>query len=94
MLPNEMVVCDDCSNDGTIQLLEKLQRESPIPFRIIQNESNMGWVRNFEKCFKSCDGGIIIPCDADDVWLPTKIQKIAQAFDSDNDKADAPGNPC
>ncbi len=84
MLPDEIVVCDDCSNDGTMQLLEELQRESLIPFRIIKNESNMGWVRNFEKCFKLCDGDIIIPCDADDVWVPTKVQKIAQAFDSGN----------
>ena len=59
---DEVVVCDDGSTDDTIQILKTFAAESGIPFRIFQNEVNLGSTQNFEKCLSLCEGDIIFSC--------------------------------
>ena len=48
-LPDELVVCDDCSNDKTIEILEKFRLKAPFLVRINKNNINLGFTKNFEK---------------------------------------------
>ncbi len=75
--PWELVVCDDCSTDSTLSILEEFGRSAPFRVSITSNTENLGVIKNFEKAFSLCTGDYIAPCDQDDVWLPEKLEKLA-----------------
>ena len=77
-LPDEMVISDDRSTDGTPALLERLAAETPFPVRILQNKNRLGYNKNFERALASCTGELIFICDQDDFWLPEKIRLMTQ----------------
>src|ERR1041385_2324822 len=78
--PDEVVVCDDGSSDGTRSLLEQLAQQSSVPVTLRFNEQNLGSVKNFEQAIRLCTGEIIALSDQDDVWRRDKLQLIEQAF--------------
>jgi glycosyltransferase involved in cell wall biosynthesis len=78
--PDELVVCDDRSTDGTVALLEEFARTAPFRVRIHVNESNLGVLRNFEKALSLCEGDIVFLSDQDDAWLPEKISEVVDVF--------------
>jgi len=79
-LPDELVVCDDRSTDGTLQLLERFAQQAPFPVRIVTNPSQLGYNKNFEKALSLCTGELIFICDQDDYWLPEKIQLLSDGL--------------
>jgi glycosyltransferase involved in cell wall biosynthesis len=80
-LPDELVVGDDCSTDKTLAILEEFAVKSPFPVHIHKNKNNLGLVRNFDETIGRCSGDLIFLSDQDDVWIPTKIEKIAVEFE-------------
>lgn len=80
-LPDELIVCDDRSNDGTLGILDAFARNSSFPVHIHENAANVGSNKNFEKAILLCTGDIIALADQDDFWLPEKLSRIADAFD-------------
>ncbi len=79
-LPDEVVICDDGSRDGTLKILEEFAAQAPFPVRIYQNAENLGWSKNFEKAITLCTGDLIALSDQDDEWLPHKLAKIEGIF--------------
>lgn len=82
--PDEMVVCDDCSSDETPQLLAHFAAAAPFPVRVVRNSAPLGWFANFLEASARCSGDLVAFCDQDDVWLPEKLARCAQVFDSPN----------
>lgn len=78
--PNEIVICDDVSSDLTVDIVKDFQRGYAGSIRLYENESQMGYVKNFEQAISICRGDIIALCDQDDVWLPEKLRKMAELF--------------
>ncbi len=78
--PNlEIVVVDDASDDATPAIIrDYAQRHPQIAFHA--NEERLGFVENFQKCLRLCQGEFIALCDQDDVWLPHKISRMANAI--------------
>lgn len=70
-VPDEVVVVDDCSKDNTVIILKEYADKYGLKY--YQNESNLGYNKNFEKAIRLCTGDIIALCDQDDYWFPTKI---------------------
>jgi len=75
----EIIAIDDGSTDRTVAILrENAVRDARI--RVIVNEQNLGFIRNFEKGCRLSTGKWIALCDQDDYWLPDKIEKMAAAI--------------
>lgn len=75
----ELVVCDDCSTDTTIEILEAYQHRDK---RIVayRNESNLGFKKNFEKAISLCKGEYIALSDQDDIWEPNHLELLLNAI--------------
>lgn len=73
-LPEEMIVCDDQSGDGSAEIVEAFASEAPFPVQLHVNKESLGAIRNFEKAIGLCNGDFIALSDQDDVWLPDKLE--------------------
>lgn len=78
--PAEIVVCDDCSSDGTVPLISEFARRSPVPIRVFVNDERVGWRANFMRAASLCESELIAFCDQDDVWDRRKLELITAAF--------------
>lgn len=80
LLPDEIVVCDDCSTDETAEIINTFGRRAPFPVHLYLNEHNLGSTKNFERAISLCAGEIILLSDQDDVWDPRKLERIRGVF--------------
>jgi len=71
--PDELVVCDDGSSDGTLPILDALRERVPYPVRVVVNATRLGPTKNFEQAIGLCTGDLIALSDQDDVWLPERL---------------------
>lgn len=78
--PDELVVCDDGSTDGTVSILENFSRNAPFDVLIYRNDTNLGYTKNFEKALSICSGDIIFLSDQDDVWFKEKVERVTREF--------------
>jgi glycosyltransferase involved in cell wall biosynthesis len=83
LLPTELVVCDDGSTDSSVQVLEEFAGRAPFPVRLFRNPRNLGVRATFERAISLCRGDIVFLCDQDDYWVPAKIRRVVEAFESD-----------
>lgn len=81
-LPDEVVVGDDGSTDGTLKILENWAKTVPFPVRIQRNAENLGYAKNFEQTMLRCVGDVIFLSDQDDVWKPEKLEKMVKVFET------------
>ena len=79
-LPKELVVCDDGSTDGSIDIIKAFAREAPFKVSLHINSQRLGTTKNFEKAIDSCFGEIIALSDQDDFWSPDKLRLIQSQF--------------
>ncbi|HEX8116810.1 MAG TPA: glycosyltransferase family 2 protein [Pyrinomonadaceae bacterium] len=84
-LPDELVVSDDRSTDGTRQIVESFAAAAPFRVKLHVNEVNVGSSRNFDNAVRLCEGDVIALCDQDDVWLPEKLGRTEEVFAADAD---------
>ena len=80
MLPSELVICDDGSVDSTPDIVADFARSAPFIVRFTRNGSNLGSTKNFEKAIDLCGGELIALCDQDDVWIESKLARLANEF--------------
>lgn len=79
-LPDELVICDDCSTDSTIEILQDFAASAGFPVKITRNEHNLGFVANFERAIRLCQGDLIALSDQDDIWDPRRLEHSQQQF--------------
>ena len=75
-LPDEVVVCDDSSADGTLGILDQFRSRAPFPVRVHVNDKQLGPAKNFEGAIERCEGELIFLSDQDDVWHPEKLSTL------------------
>lgn len=76
----ELVVADDCSTDGTRELLIEYAARHPEKIKLILNEKNLGITGNSNVAFFGCTGDLIAVLGGDDICLPGKFSAQVQAF--------------
>ncbi|MPW28753.1 glycosyltransferase [Agarivorans sp. B2Z047] len=73
--PKEIVVCDDSSEDNTVELIRKFSEKNPlIDVRIHINKHNLGFIKNFEQAISLCTYDYILLSDQDDYWINNKAE--------------------
>ncbi|MBO5131953.1 MAG: glycosyltransferase family 2 protein [Paludibacteraceae bacterium] len=73
LVPNEVIVVDDCSKDATVDILKEYSLKYGLKYFV--NETNLGVNGNFEKALSLAKGEYICISDQDDVWFKDKIER-------------------
>lgn len=78
----ELVVCDDCSTDNTVSVLDEYaQKDNRI--HVYVNKHNIGFKKNFENTIKKTIGEYVALCDQDDIWLPDHLEMLLNGMKDD-----------
>jgi glycosyltransferase involved in cell wall biosynthesis len=86
--PYEIVIGEDCSTDGTRDIVVECQRRHPDRIRLLLSERNMGSRHNFIRTFEACRGQYVALLDGDDYWTsPHKLQRQVDFLDQNPDYA-------
>jgi glycosyltransferase involved in cell wall biosynthesis len=81
--PLELVIGEDCSTDGTREIVLEYQKKFPDIIRGITSDKNVGGRKNAHRTGKECRGKYIAYCEGDDYWHhPSKLQKQADYLES------------
>jgi glycosyltransferase involved in cell wall biosynthesis len=70
-----IIARDDCSSDRSVEILEQFSQQYPGKIVLIKGQENLGARGNFAALMQETKADYIMFCDADDVWLPTKIEE-------------------
>ena len=75
----EVVVVDDCSTDGTPNLVRGMGDHR---IRLAANEANEGVVASRNRCLSLARGAYVAMLDHDDLSLPTRLERQADYLDA------------
>src|SRR5689334_11131586 len=78
--PDELVVSDDASNDGTAERIAELTRDVPVRVNILHNSERLGVSANLQQAIEHSTGDVVLFSDQDDVWKPGKIARVLAEF--------------
>ena len=76
ILPKEIIISDDNSNDETLNYVKKVITKYKINLKIISNNSNVGYSKNFERGLLQSKFDFIFLSDQDDYWFSNKVEKM------------------
>lgn len=71
----ELIMCDDCSTDGTCSLAESYAEKYPDKIKLIHNEKNSKLAFSLNHCLEFADGEYIARMDGDDSCVPERFEK-------------------
>ena len=80
ILPQEIIIIDDASTVDYEPIIEKLQKDSPLPIVYQRIEQSLGPSNTRNTGANIARGDILMFLDDDDVWLPHKIANQLQIF--------------
>jgi glycosyltransferase involved in cell wall biosynthesis len=74
----ELVVCDDGSSDRSCNVIEWYKQRDHRVTMI--RKANGGQASGYNAAFRASHGDVICFLDADDVCLPTKLERVVEGF--------------
>jgi glycosyltransferase involved in cell wall biosynthesis len=81
--PFELVIGEDCSIDGTREIVFEYQKKFPDIIRMITSDRNVGMKANGHRTAKALRGKYVAFCEGDDYWHnPEKLQKQVDYLES------------
>jgi glycosyltransferase involved in cell wall biosynthesis len=82
---DELVISDDASRDGTVDIVRTLVATAAVPPRLVEvrNPEPLGVTANFAQAIAACTGDLIALSDQDDRWHPTRIERSIVPFADD-----------
>jgi len=81
--PNlEVVAIDDCSTDGTPEIVSEWIRSRGLAWKFLQPKVNGGVCRALNHALASSKGPYISMTAADDLWLPDKIRQQVEILNN------------
>lgn len=77
--PEQVLVVDDASTDGTVAIVESLVAKHPT-WQLISLEKNSGVMNATLRGIEEARGDVICFLDGDDIWEPRKLEVVALSF--------------
>src|SRR5947207_1048297 len=74
----EVIVVNDASTDATLEVAQSLAAEDRR-VRVLSNEVNLGEARTRNRALAAAGGTWIALLDADDAWLPSRLERMLAA---------------
>lgn len=71
----QLVMCDDCSTDGTYALAKSYADRFPDRIILVRNERNMRLSFSLNHCLEYAAGEYVARMDGDDVSVPERFEK-------------------
>jgi glycosyltransferase involved in cell wall biosynthesis len=78
----EIVVADDCSTDGTQEMLKGYEEKYPNKFVLKLSDRNQGITKNSNLAHFACKGKYIAWMGGDDLMLPGKIRRQVEYMEN------------
>src|SRR5215210_8953229 len=79
----EVIVVDDASKDTTLALAQEVAARDPR-VRVLHNEHNRGMYPTYNRAIDEARGEWIAALDADDVWLPERLERLLAVADGED----------
>jgi glycosyltransferase involved in cell wall biosynthesis len=95
--PSQIIIIDDASSDDTINIVHAFAAAHP-EVMVVQNETRLGYIKNFEKGMLLASAHYVALSDQDDIWVPHKLEKLLASIGdqmlaySDSELIDANGH--
>jgi len=83
----EVIVGDDCSTDGTREIIQEFAEKYPCMVKPVFQEKNIGPTPNYFSVHSLAKGEYIAHLDGDDYMLPSKLQVQKEVLDKNPDCA-------
>lgn len=80
----ELIMCDDGSCDSTFDVAKSYSDSYPGKIHLLRNKKNMGLNFTLNECLKAATGEYIARMDADDISLPTRLEKEVEFLNKNN----------
>lgn len=72
----ELLLIDDCGGDRCVEIMEDyIRQKGDSRIRLIRQPSNMGAAKARNRGLKEAKGRYIAYLDADDLWVPEKLER-------------------
>lgn len=84
--PFEYLIGEDCSTDGTREIVFEYAKKYPDKIRVITADENVGMMGNIRRCRMASRGKYVALCEGDDYWTdPYKLQKQVDFMEQNPD---------
>ncbi|MET4676123.1 MULTISPECIES: glycosyltransferase family 2 protein [unclassified Luteibacter] len=87
-LPDQIVIADDASSDGTPEAIERFAarcRGQGVEVVLRLRPANVGFIANFADALTLATGDLIFLCDQDDRWHEEKLARMAATLAEEPD---------
>jgi len=82
----ELLIGDDCSTDGTCEIVNKYLIQYPDVIKVIRSENNVGAILNEKRLMESAQGKYVAFLEGDDYWTnKCKLQKQCDFLENNPD---------
>ena len=89
----ELLIGDDASTDGTLEICRHYRDENPQRIQLHANAENKGFLNNYFDLLSKARGTYLADCGGDDYWLdPKKLDKQVGFLESHPNYGMATGN--
>ncbi|MBS0444567.1 MAG: glycosyltransferase [Proteobacteria bacterium] len=79
----EVLVGDDCSTDGTGDIVRAFAERHSLIVKPLARERNLGMFANYRRVHAGARGTCIAHCDGDDYWAEGKLEKQLRFLEDD-----------
>jgi glycosyltransferase involved in cell wall biosynthesis len=91
----EILIGEDNSKDGTVEIIKEYELKHPDLFRVFYNNPNLGYSSNLRHLIEQAKGELLIQIDGDDYIIDsTKLQQQVDALDTHKECAICFHNYC